>query len=221
MPRASRIVAVGYPHHITQRGNYGQVLFETSSDYLQYLAWLKEYSEKYSFRVWAYCIMNNHVHFVGVPMEDDSLARTFNTLHQRYSLCFNKKRDVRGHLWQGRFYSCVLDERHLYAAIRYVENNPVTAGIVPKAHDYQWSSARAHVLHQPDDLLSDGLHLLEEIKNWSAYLAEKEDETLTKNIRRLTKTGLPCGDEAFVRKMELILGRKLATASRGRPRKKK
>jgi len=221
MPRASRVVAVGYPHHITQRGNYGQNIFEVPRDYLQYLEWLKEYSKKYSFHVWAYCIMNNHVHFVGVPMEKDSLARNFNSLHQRYSLCFNKKKDVKGHLWQGRFYSCVLDERHLHAAVRYVENNPVTAKIVKEAHDYQWSSARAHVLGEPNKILSDNLYLLDEIEDWSAYLTEKGDEKLIKNIRRVTKTGLPCGEDGFINEIEKILDRKLAVSPRGRPRKKK
>jgi len=166
-------------------------------------------------------MMSNHVHFVGVPMESDSLARTFNTLHQRYSLYFNKKKDVKGHLWQGRFYSCVLDERHLHAAVRYVENNPVTAKIVAKAHDYQWSSARAHVLGEPDELLSDGLYLLDETEDWSAYLAEKGDETLIKNIRRVTKTGLPCGDGGFIKEIEGLLDRKLTAPPRGRPRKEK
>jgi len=221
MPRTSRVVAVGYPHHITQRGNYGQNIFETSRDYLQYLAWLKEYTKKYSFHVWAYCMMNNHVHFVGVPMESDSLARTLNTLHQRYSLYFNKKKDVRGHLWQGRFYSCVLDERHLHAAVRYVENNPVTAKIVKEAQDYPWSSARAHVLGEPDEILSDGLYMLDEIEDWSAYLAEKGDEGLIKNIRQVTRTGLPCGDKTFIKEMEKMLDRRLTAPPRGRPRKKK
>ena len=221
MPRTSRVVAVGYPHHITQRGNYGQDIFETPQDYLQYLAWLKECTKKYSFQVWAYCMMKNHVHFVGVPMESDSLARTFNTLHQRYSLYFNKKKDVKGHLWQGRFYSCVLDERHLYAAVRYVENNPVTAKIVKEAHDYQWSSARAHVLGEPDEILFGGLYLLDGMEDWSAYLAEKGDEKLIKNIRQVTRTGLPCGDGEFIKEIATILGRKLAVSPRGRPRKKK
>ncbi len=80
---------------------------------MQYLKWLKEYSKKYSLRIWAYCLMGNHVHFVGVPMRDNSLAKTFNTLHMRYSQYFNKKRDITGYLWQGRFYSCLLDGVHL------------------------------------------------------------------------------------------------------------
>ncbi|MBI4746619.1 MAG: transposase [Deltaproteobacteria bacterium] len=103
MPRISRVVAVGHPHHITQRGNYRQPVFEDEDDFIQYLHWLKEYCLKYSLNIWAYCLMNNHVHFLAVPMKDDSLSKTFNTLHVRYSQYFNQKRKARGHLWQGRF----------------------------------------------------------------------------------------------------------------------
>ena len=70
--------------------------------------------------------MSNHVHFVCVPRREDALARTFNVLHMRYSQYFNRKKGLKGHLWQGQFYSCILDERHVYAAVRYVENNPVS-----------------------------------------------------------------------------------------------
>jgi REP element-mobilizing transposase RayT len=125
----ARAVAVGISHHITQRGNYRQVVFEEDSDYRQYLEWLKHYSDKYSLKIWAYCLMNNHVHFVAVPDKEESMARTFNTLHMRYAQYSNAKRGDKGHLWQGRYYSTALDERHLYAAVRYVENNPIRGGV--------------------------------------------------------------------------------------------
>jgi len=83
------VVAVGYPHHITQRGNYQQSVFEQDEDYKHYLLWPKDYSQRYSLKVWVYCLMINHVHFVAVPMKEDSLAKTFNTLHLRYSQYFN------------------------------------------------------------------------------------------------------------------------------------
>jgi putative transposase len=102
-------------------GNYGQSVFESENDYLPYLRWFKKYCQEYFLKIWAYCLMSNHVHFIAVPMREDSLARTFNTLHMRYSQYFNQKKNMKGHLWQGRFYSSILDERHLYAAIRYIE----------------------------------------------------------------------------------------------------
>lgn len=221
MPRISRAVAVGYPHHITQRGNYRQSVFQTDDDYLQYLQWLKEYSVKYFFNIWAYCLMSNHVHFVGVPMGNDSLARTFNTLHMRYSQYFNQKSGEKGHLWQGRFYSCVLDEAHLYAAVRYVENNPVSAGMTAKPQDYRWSSAAGHVYKKSDQVLTDDCYLTDEIKDWPVYLAEKDDATLIDNIKQNTKTGRPCGDGSFVSRIEEIIGRRLSALPKGRPRKSK
>lgn len=137
MPRIARAVARGLPHHITQRGNYRQGVFETDEDYLKYREWLKEYSKRYALDIWAYCLMSNHVHLVCVPDQDDSLARTFNLLHMRYSQYVNRRRKMNGHVWQEeRFYSTILDEVHLHAAIRYVENNPVRAGIVQKAEEY-------------------------------------------------------------------------------------
>jgi putative transposase len=219
MPRIARAVAVGHPHHITQRGNYRQPVFQGDEDYLQYLEWLKSYSEKYSLKIWAYCLMGNHVHFISVPMEPDSLAKTFNTLHMRYSQHFNMRNKATGHLWQGRFYSCQLDERHLYAGMRYVETNPVRAGIVKRAEDYKWSSAPSHAKGKTDTVLSNDCYLLKRINDWSAYLREKEDVSLTNAIRQNTRTGRPCGDGRFVQRIEQLLGRRLAALPRGRPRK--
>lgn len=219
MPRIARAVAVDYPHHITQRGNYRQAVFESDEDYSRYLEWLKLYSKKYSLKIWSYCLMGNHVHFIGVPMEPDSLAKTFNTLHMRYSQHFNMRNKTAGHLWQGRFYSCVLDERHLYAGMRYVENNPVRARIAGRAEQYRWSSAGAHVKKTADPVLSGDCYLVKEIKDWSAYLREKEDSSLVNEIRQNTNTGRPCGDDVFLRKLEKLLGRRLGALPWGRPRK--
>ena len=218
MPRIARAVAAGFPHHITQRGNYRQTVFEKKGDYILYLEWLKDYSQKYSLKIWAYCLMSNHVHFIAVPMANDSLAKTFNTLHMRYSQYVNMRNGTTGHLWQGRFFSCVLDERHLYAGMRYVENNPVRARIVKEADKYKWSSAKNHVRKEADSVLSDDCYIVDRIKDWTAYLKEKEDNSLTDAIRQNTKNGRPCGDEAFTKKIEKMIGRQLIPLPRGRPR---
>jgi len=165
--------------------------------------------------------MSNHVHFVVVPLKEDSLAKTFNTLHMRYSQYFNQKSKVKGHLWQGRFYSCILDERHLYAAVRYVENNPVRVKIVKKAHEYKWSSARAHIYKEANSILSNDCYLIKKINNWSAYLTERDDESVISNIRQHTKTGRACGDKTFIKTIERLLGRTLTALPKGRPRKEK
>lgn len=220
MPRIARAVAPGYPHHVTQRGNYQQPVFEDEGDFRQYLAWLKEYSRKYDLRVWAYCLMSNHVHYVCVPERPDSLSRTFNTLHMRYSQYFNdNKKGVRGHLWQGRFFSCILDERHLYAAVRYVENNPVRVGLVDSPEKYRWSSTRGHLRKENDLILSDNCYLEREIRDWIGYLRGEEDKQLIENIRKNSMTGRPCGDDIFIELMEGVIGRRLRALPWGRPRR--
>ncbi|NWF94216.1 MAG: transposase [Syntrophaceae bacterium] len=219
MPRIARVVAVGFPHHVTQRGNYQQPVFEESDDFAQYKSWLMEYSRKYGLEIWAYCLMSNHVHFVCVPKREDSLSRTFNTLHMRHSQYLNRRRGTKGHLWQGRFYSCILDERHLYGAVRYVENNPVRAGIVREALDYEWSSAKNHVKGEEDILLSGRCPLEDEIEDWKAYLKETEDKKVIEAIRKNSLSGRPCGDDGFIRKIEALLNRQLEARARGRPKK--
>ena len=220
MPRIARAVAIGFPHHITQRGNYRQTVFENDADYSRYLEWLNDYSVKYSLKIWAYCLMSNHVHFIVVPMEQDSMARALNMLHMRYSQYKNTKQKAAGHLWQGCFFSCVLDERHLYAGVRYVENNPVRAHMVKKAEQYKWSSARSHVLGETHNLLSKDCYLVKSIKDWVDYLREKEDKTAVEDIRQDTRTGRPCGNEEFGKKIEEVVGRRLMALPHGRPKKK-
>lgn len=163
--------------------------------------------------------MVNHVHFIAVPMEADSLARTFHTLHMRYSQYINQNRGVAGHLWQGRFYSCALDEPHLYAAIRYVENNPVRAKIVGKAYEYKWSSARSHTYKEVNSLLTDDCHLTEQVQDWHLYLEEKDDEGMVDIIRSNSKNGRPCGDDGFIQTVEGMVGRRLKAMPKGRPKK--
>ncbi len=178
MPRIARVVAVGLPHHITQRGNYRQDVFLEDSDRSKYLAWIGEYSRKYNLSILAYCLMQNHVHFIGIPQKEDSLARTFNSAHMRYSQYFNKKIKAGGHLWQGRFYSCVLDEPHLLLAARYIERNPVRARLVKKPWEWEWSSALMHIdkrrpMMELEDIfkIADMTH-----DSWKEYIDTKEEE---------------------------------------------
>jgi putative transposase len=221
MPRTARITAIGYPHHVTQRGNYRQRVFKTKKDYKQYLLWLKEYSDKNFLDIWAYCLMPNHVHFICVPQKKDSLARTLNTLHMRYSQYVNRKQGACGHLWQGRFYSCILDEKHLYAAVRYVENNPVRAGIVKTPEEYTWSSARGHINQGGDIILCRESYLQDDIKDWLSYLKSDENRKEVDGIRMKTKLGRPYGEDGFINKLEKKLGMKLRRGKVGRPRKDK
>ena len=132
------------------------------------------------------------------PHGTGSMAKTFNTLHMRYSQHINKRHNISGHLWQGRFFSCVLDEGHLYSRIRYVENNPVRAMIVNRPDEYRWSSARSHIHGTVDPVLTNDCTIIESVRDWAAYLQGCEDTRMIEAIRQNTRTGRPCGGEQFV-----------------------
>ncbi|MFA4842720.1 MAG: transposase [Candidatus Omnitrophota bacterium] len=222
MPRIARVVAVGLPHHITQRGNYQQDVFLDEDERSQYLDWIQEYSIKYGLSILTYCLMRNHVHFIATPTKEDSLAKTFNTAHMRYSQYFNKKLKQRGHLWQGRFYSCVLDEPHLILSARYIERNPVRAGMVEKPWQWAWSSASAHIGRSESMhiKLGDFLGIVDmSHAYWKDYIDSPEKDDFLQNIRSHTLAGWPLGTVAFVEKLEDTFQRKLCALSVGRPRK--
>ena len=219
MARLARSTVIGYPHQVTQRGNYEQPVFEEDVDFQRYLAWLQQCVARYSVEIWAYCLMRNHVHFICVPKAEGSLAYAFNNLHMRYAQYFHGKKGVTGHLWKGRFLSCMLDDRSVFEEVRFIENNPVRAGLVARAEEYSWSSARHHVLGEPNPVTMDGHFLNGEIKDWRAYLAERGNDPILSRTWCNLKTGRPAGDEGFVRRLEEILGRRLVALPRGRPRK--
>ena len=220
MPRIARVVVKEYPYHVTQRGNYRQRVFDDEEDFVQYKLWLQEYSQKYGLKIWAYCLMSNHVHYVCIPRANDALGRTFNTLHMRYSQYFHKKKGVKGHLWQGRFFSCALDEKHVYAAVRYVENNPVRAGMTGSPDGYTWSSTLGHMMRVADPLLSNDSTIGIEAKDWLTFLGKESDDEAIKDIRKNSLTGRPCGDDSFILNIEGLLGReKLKAGKCGRPKK--
>ena len=136
MSRVARIVVPGFAHHVTQRGNRRDDVFYTDDDRRAYLRFLRQYAERHGLSIWAYCLMTNHIHLVAVPQREDSLAKALHDAHTVYAMRFNTTTKQSGHVWQGRFYSCPLDESHLWAAVRYVERNPVRAGLVAHAADY-------------------------------------------------------------------------------------
>jgi putative transposase len=220
MPRIARVVVKDYPYHVTQRGNYRQCVFEDEEDFVRYKLWLQEYSQKHGLKIWAYCLMSNHVHFVCVPLKDDSLSRTFHTLHMRYSQYFHHKKRLTGHLWQGRFFSCALDNEHVYAAVKYVENNPVRAKVADSPDSYTWSSTLGHILRIKDPILSNDSNIGIEAKDWLMFLENDTDNEAIKDIKKNSLTGRPCGDDHFILSIEGILGReKLKAGKCGRPKK--
>ena len=215
MPRLARVVNAGYPHHVIQRGNRRQKVFFTEQDKTTYLRTLKEQSRKHGVQYWAYCLMDNHVHLIAVPQTPDGLAKAIGETHRRYTCMINARKGWRGYLWQGRFSSFPMDSSYLYCAVRYVENNPVRAGIVRKAEEYPWSSAKAHVTKTKNSILSD-FYLTKEIRNWKEYLQEYDSEEKIKIFKKHMMTGRPLGSDSFIKELGEKLERILTKQKPGR-----
>ncbi len=217
MPRMARVVVPGVPHHITQRGNRRERIFFVRSDYRWYLRLLGDYSAECGLEILAYCLMPNHVHLVAVPAEPCSLAAVLKPVHLRYAQHVNRSMEFGGRVWQGRYHSCPLDSRHTAMAIRYVECNPVRAGLESRAANYEWSSAAGHAGLRRDRLLAADVGRWVSVDDWSAWLAEAEPEDTITRMRLHTRTGRPFGVDTFVREIETRSGRRLHALPRGRP----
>jgi putative transposase len=223
MPRLARRVFAGLPHHIVQRGNRREDVFFRDSDRSTYLDWLNEYCCQQGVQVLAYCLMTNHIHIVAVPATDDGLARTFRPLHSRYAKRVNRERGWNGHVWQGRFFSSALDESYLWAAIRYVERNPVRAGMVDSAEAYLWSSAGAHCGLRTDPVLTKDpgwLEVMRSVGHWPSWLTDVDPPAQLTDLRERFRRCLPCGSDDFVRGLENRAGQPLVARPRGRPRRR-
>ena len=215
MARLARAVAAGVPHHVTQRGNRRQPTFFGDADYELYRELLAGSCRRQGVAVWAYCLMPNHVHLILVPAQAPGLRLALGEAHQRYTGLINRRQGWVGHLWQGRFASCALDDSHLVAAVRYVELNPVRARLAERAEDWPWSSARAHLAGRDDGLVAVA-PLLDAVGNWSAFLAVPPRDTELDALRRHERTGRPLGGTRFVAELEEGLGRRLRPGKPGR-----
>jgi putative transposase len=212
MPRSARIVVPELAHHVIQRGNRRQAIFFSDEDRVAYLDLLKIYCTKAGTRCLAWCLMDNHVHLILVPTHVDGLRATLAAVHTAYSQRINAAQGEAGHLFQGRFLSYPMDLAYQMAAIRYVENNPVAAGMVERAEDWRWSSARAHI-----EGIADGLTDLGAVNgfaaDWRAMLAQGYEAS--DSIETALKTGLPMGEEKWRAQLAEKLGRTLTAGKRG------
>lgn len=195
-------------------------VFPSDEERRFYLSMLHQCADRYGFRLWAYCLMANHVHMIGIAEDANAMSQALGLTHQRYSSATNALRGWTGNLWANRFYSTVLDEEHLWAAVRYVELNPVRSGLVTNALDYRWSSARSNAGLRDDPLLDLNRPFPGAFPDWPAYLASGlKPEELVK-LRMNISTGRPCGSESFIAELEARTGLRLRPAKRGRKPKK-
>ena len=221
MPGMSRLVVPGYPHHVTQRGVRSTDIFTCEDDRRIYLELMREHARPSGVGFLAWCLMSNHVHMIVVPERVESLARGIGEAHRRYTRERNFRDGVGGYLFQGRFGSCVLDERHLTAAARYVELNPVAAGLVRTPWRYEWSSAVFHAGLRDDDPLVEDRTLLGLVRGkraWRRFLSDGVEELEARRIDLHLSTGRPLGPDGFVRGLERRFGRRLLPRKGGRPK---
>ncbi|HUW60134.1 MAG TPA: transposase [Candidatus Bathyarchaeia archaeon] len=223
MPRQARVVIPGLPHHITQWGNNREDVFFVDGDRVAYLGMLSEQCEKHGVGVLAYCLMPNHIHLVATPAHEDSLNLAVGRTHYLYTQYINRLHGRSGHLWQGRFRSCPMDDPHALAAIRYIERNPVRARLTRVPWTYRWSSAAAHTGGlDPAQLLDlETWSDLVSTANWKEKLTAADDKQIIAALRLNTQTGRPLAADSFLTKLERKLGRRLRPLPVGRPRKQK
>jgi len=208
MARLPRVVVPGLPHHVTQRGNRREQTFFKDEDYAEYCGLLADSCRSCGTQVLAYCLMPNHVHLIMVPADEFGLRDALGEAHRQYTRMVNFRESWKGHLWQERFHSFVMDERHLLAAARYVERNPVRARLCARPQDWRWSSAAAHLARR-DDALVTVRPLLELIPDWDAFIGGADDDKLNELLRGHASTGRPLGTDAFVESLERRLARSL------------
>ena len=200
MPRTERIVIPNVPYHVTQRGNHQIDVFYNPEDRAKYLEFLQLYTSRFELNILAYCLMTNHIHLVAIPRKPTSLSRTMQVTSVRHTKRINRTRGWSGNLWQQRYFSCALDNTHLYNAIKYVEQNPIRAGIVGRAEDYLWSSASCHCGLRDDTLIMQDSRYRDIFDNWSVDVNQMLELDKAEYISRCTYKGIPCGNSKFRKK---------------------
>jgi putative transposase len=227
MARRPRLTIVGVPQHVIQRGNNRQATFFADEDYRLFLAYLSEAARKHDCSVHAYVLMTNHVHLLLTPRKPDAVSRTLQDVGRRYVQYVNFTYRRSGTLWEGRFKASLVDtQQYFLACCRYLELNPVRAGIAKAPEDYPWSSYRHYALGQENGLLSAheeyralGTTEVERQSTYRALFSNSVDETGLQEIREMVNRGSPLGSERFKDEIEAALERAARPPRRGRPRK--
>ena len=214
MPRRHRFCPAGYPAHIVQRGNNRQVCFVSDSDLKAYANWLYEACEKFGVNIHAWVFMTNHVHLLATPNTDVSLSRCMQFLGRHYVRYFNYRYNRSGTLYEGRFKSSVIQSKKYFLACqRYIEMNPVRAGMVNDPVEYAWSSYKAHAFGHKAKIWQPHPEYLAlgdtERSRMSAYhqlFAHQQPENVVKNVRKALNSGLALGNKRFKKHIEKLSG---------------
>ena len=228
MPRTARVVLPAYPHHVVQRGHNQQVCFAERGDYERYLATLAEFKEKLGVKVYAWCLMTNHVHLLLEPSNATSLALLMKRLSGRQTRYHNRLEQRSGTLWEGRYKSSLVqNESYLLACCRYIELNPVRACIAAAPEDYLWSSCRTRLGYARSTILDldpcyQGLGAEESARReqYSQFLRSAIPEGEWALIRAAVQRGQLTGNEAFREEVAATLHRRIENRGPGRPARK-
>lgn len=226
MARKPRVCPGGVAQHIVQRGNNRQTCFGGEADCAAYAHWLRAAAERWGVALHAWVLMTNHVHLLATPGSADAVSGMMQDLGRRYVRYFNHRWRRSGTLWEGRFRSCLVQERqYLLQCYRYIELNPVRAGMVVDPAEYRWSSYQANALGVASSLRTPHPEYLalgdakSRLAHYRALFSAPADNDLAAEIRRVTERGLALGDARFVDEMERVTGRRLRPARMGRPPK--
>lgn len=229
MARLARLCPKGIPQHIIQRGNNRSICFCSEGDRAFYAQCLKQFAIKYKVSLHAWVFMTNHVHLLATPQSDDGISKMMQAIGRMYVRYFNQSYKRSGTLWEGRFKSCLIEsERYLLQCYRYIELNPVTAGMVYEPSEYAWSSYRCNALGKYSEMLSPHAEYLllgktdeERQKNYRALFERHLDQRMITDIREATSKGMALGSEKFKEDIELTFKRRVVSAKPGRPRMEK
>lgn len=227
MPRKPRFYLPRVPAHVIQRGNDRQPVFFDEQDFRCYLKWLSEGARKYGCQVHAYVLMTNHVHLLVTPFMKESIGRMIQYIGRHYVAYVNKEYGRTGTLWEGRHKGSVISSAEYFLACsRYIELNPVRAGMVAHPRDYKWSSYRGNALSHEDALLTQhtlcralGVDASERQRNYRELFRSALGPEQVHDIRMSVQTGTPLGNERFKQQIERRLRQRVGQARRGRPKK--
>ena len=225
MPRKPRFFLPDVPVHAIQRGNNRQAIFFKDDDYAEYLKCLENAAAKSGCRIHAYVLMTNHIHLLLTPASAQSVSELFQNLGRHYVSYINQTYQRTGTLWEGRFKASLIDaERYLLSCYRYIELNPVRAGMVRAPEDYAWSSYRANALGEFNEFLQPHMLYVQLADTpehrqaaYSALFADNFAPAVLSNVRECLQTGTPLGDERFRVQIEQALNVRVGYSRRGRP----
>jgi len=226
MARLPRYFVPDQPLHVIQRGNDRQAIFAEEADYLFYLQSLHAAAQRHGLAIHAYVLMTNHVHLLVSPQRSESVGKTMQSVGRRYVRYFNDRYGRTGTRWEGRYRATVLDsEGYLLSCYRYIELNPVRAGMVAHPRDYRWSSYRSHAEGESDPMITDhdlfrrlGRSALARQAAYRALFKSHLGEATLTAIRDATNKGWALGDERFRERIAVLTGRRAAPLPKGRPK---